>query len=398
MLILAIDTSTLAGSVAIFRDGEVVKTTGEESGETYSSRMFRHLRMMLEELQLSLDRFDAYAVVSGPGSFTGLRVGLAAVKGWAEIYQRPIVAASALEVVAAMIESANEFVVPVIDARRGQIYFGVYASGGECMRKVAEEQVSTPTEFIRWLEVEGYQRYQGKGLVFASPMAGPLRTFLENSSFASCRVAATGPFLAGTLARLAAVRLARGETITALELDANYVRRSNAELLFPKLRERQLITRAFEQRDVPAVFDLERATVEAAHWPRSEYERLAGSSPLALVTEEANGAIVGFLFARRAADEVEILNLTVCDRVRRKGVASALLDRLFEKLTAAPPARIYLEVRRSNKAAIAFYERHGFGRVGERRNYYSHPTEDALVLSLSINRENLAVDGRGPLC
>ena len=79
---------------------------------------------------------------------------------------------------------------------------------------------------------------------------------------------------------------------------------------------RRLITRGFEQRDVSAVFDLERATVEAAHWPRSEYERLAGSSPLALVTEEAGGAIVGFLIARRAADEVEILNLAVCGRLQ----------------------------------------------------------------------------------
>jgi ribosomal-protein-alanine acetyltransferase len=145
---------------------------------------------------------------------------------------------------------------------------------------------------------------------------------------------------------------------------------------------RRLTTRGFERRDVSAVFDLERATVEAAHWPRSEYERLAGSSPLALVTEKAGGAIVAFLIARRAADEVEILNLAVCGRLRRKGIASALLSRLFEKLEAAP-ARIYLEVRRSNKPAIAFYERHGFGCVGERRNYYRHPTEDALVLSLS---------------
>ncbi len=380
MLILAIDTSTLAGSLAVFRDGQVIKATGDESRETYSSRMFRHLRGMLEELQLSLDQFDVYAVVTGPGSFTGLRVGLAAVKGWAEIYRKPIVAVSALEVVAAMVESANELVVPVIDARRGQIYFGVYISEGEFLRQVDEEQVGTPEEFMRWLDARGYRE---KGIVFASSMAEPLRTFLENSPFASCRVAATKPFLAATLTKLAAARLARGETISAMELDANYIRRSDAELLFPKLRERRLITRAFQARDVSAVFGLERATAEAAHWPREEYERVAGSSPLALVAEEAGGAIVGFLIARCVADEVEILNLAVSDRLRRKGIASSLLRRLFEELAAAPPARIYLEVRRSNKAAIVFYERQGFSCVGERRNYYRHPTEDALVLSLA---------------
>lgn len=380
MLILAIDTSTLAGSLAILRDGQTLKTIGEESRETYSSRMFRHLRAMLEELELSLDRFDGYAVTSGPGSFTGLRVGLAAVKGWAEIFAKPIVAVSALEVVAAMAEGASGLVVPVIDARRGQVYFGAYAWEGQSLRKAAEEQVSTPAEFTHWLATAGYQ---GKEIVFASPTADLLRTWLECSPFASCRVAAVSPFLAETLARLAAVKLARGEAISALELDANYIRRSDAELLFPKLRERRWMVRSFEPRDIAAVFALERATPEAAHWPRSEYERLAGSSPWALVAEDERGAVVGFLIARRAADEAEILNLAVSAELQRKGIGSSLLARLWAKLGEEPVARIYLEVRRSNAPAIAFYERQGFRLAGERRDYYRDPTEDALVLSWS---------------
>ncbi len=229
MLILAIDTSTLAGSLAILRDGQTLRTTGEESRETYSSRMFRQLRAMLEELQLSLDRFDAYAVVSGPGSFTGLRVGLAAVKGWAEIFKKPVIAASALEVVAAMVQEAAGLIIPVIDARRGQVYFGAYALESQWLRKVAEERVSTPAELMHWLEITGYQVRE---LLFASPTAELVRSFLENSPFASCPVAAVSPFLAETLARLAAVKLARGEMISSLELDANYVRRSDAELLW----------------------------------------------------------------------------------------------------------------------------------------------------------------------
>ena len=229
MLILAVDTSTLAGSLAILRDGQTLKTVGEESRETYSSRMFRQLRAMLEELQLSLDRFDAYAVISGPGSFTGLRVGLAAVKGWAEIFKKPVSAASALEVVAAMVEGPAGLIVPVIDARRGQAYFGAYAVEGRSWRKAAEERVGAPAELLDWLTTAGYQ---GRELVFASPTAELVRGFLANSPFASCPVAAVSPFLAETLGRLATVKLARGEAISSLELDANYVRRSDAELLW----------------------------------------------------------------------------------------------------------------------------------------------------------------------
>jgi tRNA threonylcarbamoyladenosine biosynthesis protein TsaB len=230
MLILAIDTSTLSGSVAVLRDDHILKSIGEESRETYSSRMFRHLRGMLDELQLSLGQFDAYAVIHGPGSFTGLRVGLAAVKGWAEVFAKPIIAVSALEVVAAMVNEPSEFIAPVIDARRGQVYFGVYArSGGESLRKAAEEQVAAPVEFLQWLEAKGYD---ARKTVIASSTVAMLQPLLEHSPFSTCRLVPVSPFLAETLARLAAVRLRRGETISALELDANYIRRSDAELLW----------------------------------------------------------------------------------------------------------------------------------------------------------------------
>ncbi len=147
---------------------------------------------------------------------------------------------------------------------------------------------------------------------------------------------------------------------------------------------RGLNVRPFEPRDVAAVLDLEQATPEAAHWPRAEYEQLAGSSPLALVAEGNEGEIVGFLIARRVSDEVEILNLAVRSELRRKGIGSSLLSRLLQELDAERARKIYLEVRRSNNAAIAFYQRQGFARVGERRNYYRDPIEDALVLSLSV--------------
>jgi hypothetical protein len=85
VLILALDTATPAGSLAVLRDEVVLGTISTWTGETYCSRMFRQLEFLLGELSLGLEKFDLFAVASGPGSFTGLRVGLAAVKGWAEV-------------------------------------------------------------------------------------------------------------------------------------------------------------------------------------------------------------------------------------------------------------------------------------------------------------------------
>src|SRR5579872_4134121 len=100
VLILALDTSSPSGSVAVLHDQEVIGTISASTDEIYSSRMFRHLEFLLRELSLGLDQFDLFAVVAGPGSFTGLRIGLAAVKGWAEVYRKPVAAISALEAVA----------------------------------------------------------------------------------------------------------------------------------------------------------------------------------------------------------------------------------------------------------------------------------------------------------
>lgn len=228
MLLLAVDTSTQAGSLAALRGNRllgVVSTTGEE---TYSSRMFRHLEFLLAELRLALADFDCYAVAAGPGSFTGLRVGLAAVKGWAEAHRKPVVPVSALEAVAAQARSAEPLLVPIIDARRGQIYAGLYGRRAEALTRRGDEMVLAPEEFLRELE----RLAAGKSLAFVTPTPEILAAPLEKSSFRTHPIEAVSTVLAPVLGRLGYERARRGEVVDALHLDANYIRRSDAELLW----------------------------------------------------------------------------------------------------------------------------------------------------------------------
>src|SRR3989442_7805239 len=118
MLILALDTSTQAGSLAILQDTRVVGEVATCVAETYSSRLFRHLEFLLRELALDLRQVDLFSVSAGPGSFTGLRVGLTAVKGWAEIYNKPIAGVSAPEAVAAHANAPGAILGSVTHARR----------------------------------------------------------------------------------------------------------------------------------------------------------------------------------------------------------------------------------------------------------------------------------------
>ena len=235
MLILALDTSSPAGSLALLRDDAVIATAPAWSGELYSSRMFRQLELLLREHTLSFNNIDVLAVVVGPGSFTGLRVGLAAVKGWAEVYRKPIAPVSALEAVAAQSSLDVPVLVPVLDARRAQIYFAIYEpepnSNGRDLKLAGRECVSTPEEFFSALD----SRFAVSELAIVTPVPELLASAMSRyettcSNSGHLRVEQVSPTLAPHVARIGHRRALEGKLVDSLALDANYVRRSDAEL------------------------------------------------------------------------------------------------------------------------------------------------------------------------
>jgi ribosomal-protein-alanine acetyltransferase len=151
-----------------------------------------------------------------------------------------------------------------------------------------------------------------------------------------------------------------------------------------------VLIRNASPEDLPQIRALERQTDSAAHWSQREYNALfAAEFPkrVALViTEEASSShIHGFLIARCGADEWEIENVVVAEDQRRRGLASALLRQLLQEARQASVTFVLLEVREHNQMARKLYEKLGFSEVGRRKNYYQKPTEDALLLEISIS-------------
>jgi len=237
MLVLALDTSSPAGSLAVLRDRKVIGSIAESSDEPYSSRLFRQLDALLGDLSLELSQFDLFAACSGPGSFTGLRVGLTAAKAWSEICQKPIAAISALEAVAVQAAAPDSrrdaLLVPVLDARRGQVYFGAFrlpasdAKAAACMLdREAEDCVAPPDEFLSFLTTLG----PCGGITIVTPVPdviAPIELAIRDLNIS---VESVSPFLAPFVGGLGIARAQRGLLTDSLSLDANYVRRSDAEL------------------------------------------------------------------------------------------------------------------------------------------------------------------------
>lgn len=220
-------------SVAVSEKGEVRGVFAARTDEDHSSRLFRQVEELLREFPFKASDFDAFAVSNGPGSFTGLRVGIAAAKAWGEVHSKPVFGISTLEALAIQSSMRSSMVVPVLDARRGQIYFGRYvrdaASPCEPLRLDGDEEVASPEAFFAWMATAGQQDAtiisidaalaRSLGQAFSTQHPQQRELLIEEAS----------PVLAPFVAKAAYARLSRGQPADPLLLDANYVRRSDAE-------------------------------------------------------------------------------------------------------------------------------------------------------------------------
>jgi len=222
VLIIALDTASPSGSVAVLRGEKVIGVIATDTGETYSSRMFRQLEFLIAELHLDRDAFDLFAVNAGPGSFTGLRVGLTAAKGWAEVYGKPVVPVSGLQAIADQ-SPAEGLLVPLLDARRGEVYFGFYGRSGGNLTRRDDDRVGTPDEFLSAIATQ-------RNLVVVSPHFAAFGDLQRRLCDRAAPCETVSPVLAPVVGRLAYRAAQRGEVADAITLDANYVRRSDAEL------------------------------------------------------------------------------------------------------------------------------------------------------------------------
>lgn len=228
MLILSVDTSSKEFSVAVLRDNEVIAGACGASDEPYASRLFADVGCVIGQAGLELAQIELFAVATGPGSFTGLRVGLTAVKGWSEVFGRPVAPVSALEAVAVQGQMGSGLIAAIQDARGGHIFGGLFRRGDSDgrLRLIGEEVVLSSGEYFGWLA----QQSGGEVPLFVTTTPEVARAGLAASAYAGARLEEASRDLAPFIGRLGLARSQRGELVDAASLEANYVRRSDAEV------------------------------------------------------------------------------------------------------------------------------------------------------------------------
>jgi tRNA threonylcarbamoyladenosine biosynthesis protein TsaB len=217
-LTLAVDTTHEFGSLALLRGAQVLEEVLLHSPEGFGQILFGRIAELLARYATQTADLDCFAAAAGPGSFTGVRIGLACIKGLAEATGKPAVGVSNLAAMATFGSAALRAVV--LDARRGEVYGAVYDA---CGAVVVPETVAP---FMAWL----HTLPEGE-IEFVSMDFSPFASALAGTRFAGSAVTTAPRALAAAVGRIACERLRAAQTADPATLDANYVRRSDAELL-----------------------------------------------------------------------------------------------------------------------------------------------------------------------
>lgn len=238
MKILGLDSSGLVAGVAIVEDDLLLAEYNVNYKKTHSQTLLPMLDEVRRMIELDMESIDAIAIASGPGSFTGLRIGSATAKGLGMALDKPLVEVPTLEGLAYNLWGTSSLVCPLIDARRNQVYTGIYEFTEEGNLNIVESQTAVDISIIiERINVIGSEQ-AGRSVVFLGDGVPVYRNILEEQVKIPYSFAPAGKNrqCAGSIAALGAVYYAKGRTVTAVEHQPEYLRQSQAER---ELAERQ---------------------------------------------------------------------------------------------------------------------------------------------------------------
>jgi tRNA threonylcarbamoyladenosine biosynthesis protein TsaB len=375
--ILGIETATKVLSVAIVAETQTMVEYTLNSGQNHEPHLMPMVERVLAESHLEPDRISAIAVSTGPGSFTGVRIGLAAAKGLALALKKPLVGIPTLDGLSYNAASASSPVTicPIIDAKKGEVYAAFYKQkdGKPGMEKLTGYMVLPLEEILK--QVSGTTVFVGDIL----PLRKKIKEELGDRAFFAPPEHNLAK--ASSIAFLGQAKIARGEETGIYELTPLYVRRAEAE---EKWEEQLGITFSeMLEKDIPQVMAIEK---ESFPTPWAE-ETFRHKEKAHFITARCGGRILGYAGGWFLYDEFHLGNMAVHKDFRGRGIAKKLLQKILDIAHSKNARSVTLEVRAGNIPAQNLYRKSGFRITGRRKKYYQDTKEDAIIMTRPCHSE-----------
>ena len=403
MRVLAIDSSGLTATVAIVEDELTIAEYTLNYKKTHSQTLLPMIDEMVKMTEMDLETIDAIAVAGGPGSFTGLRIGSATAKGLGLALGKPLLHIPTVDGLAYNVYGCEDIICPIMDARRNQVYTGMYTfskKAGEKEGVYLREPVFQVMKMQMAISVEELIRRlnnYGRAVVFLGDGVPVYANALEAGlkvpySFAPAYM---NRQRAAVIGALGIKYYKAGKFESAAEHRPDYLRVSQAERERAE-REKKfgIVVREMNYEDAAAVAEMEHQIFGDAWSERAVLETVKNKQTICLTAEKA-GRRIGYLLAYAAADEADIARIAVLKEARKQGVGSELIKKLKQTGKERGIQKLLLDVRRSNSTAKLFYVKHGFTEDGVRPGFYEDPEEDAVLMSLILQEsEDAPISGK----
>lgn len=336
----------------------------------HSESLFPLLSEMCEEHKIALSSLDCFACVIGPGSFTGIRIGMSVAKGFGLALNKPLIAINSLELLAYTLIDESDKICAVINAGAGLVYhqtFRVQISG--------ENKMLVPLVNPRVDKINHF-----KGYISANYNDEVALIYNNNGEkVESGDFGESQDFLVESLIAVAKYKFQNGDFCNAVTLNPLYLRVSQAEQMLGELKLRRASI-----DDLDAILALENQGDEwDLQWNEIGIRQSFDNPNYRCYLYENGEEAKGFVSVMMLAGEAEILRVVVHANARLQGVASKMLGDLIETLRVEGVSAIFLEVNSLNYPAYSLYKKLGFAEIGRREEYYEHG-QDAVLMRLDL--------------
>ena len=387
MKILAIDTSSKRCSVAILEDSNILINLYNDDEKTHSVKLMPMVEEAFQKTNLTLEDIQLLACCVGPGSFKGLRVGIATIKAFADVTNIPVVGISSLESLAYNVKekvASSSLICSLIDAKNENVYCGLYYFENNTCNTVAilAESLDVIISVIQE-KFEAIKKLNPniQDIIFVGDACQVYQNTLS-SSFANAKFATEEENMQSgiSVAKAGLRKYQDGEYGDSSSILPIYLRKSQAERAF----EEKIKIMDMTMEDIETIapnFQTEFDEFWNINNLRNDFANPNSKYFVAKIDDE----IVGFAGILKICDEANIMNIATKVSKRHLGIGTKLLEALISSAKEMGCTSITLEVNDHNTVAINLYEKFNFKRIGIRKKYYNN-TDDAIIMTLNEDR------------
>lgn len=373
MKILSIDTASDICGISILEDNHLICQLDENTGKTHSENLMPMLEKAFTQTNLTLKDMNLLVCDKGPGSFTGIRIGIATVKAFHDSLGIPCTSVSSLEAFAYSIDQ-DGLIASIIDCKNNNCYFALYERKNdeyseiiaptaitiEKVFHICEEKISSssPITFVG----DGVTSYQElitqkwkENIILANPKQNQLNSYYLG-------LAGYDKFKKNALE----------------EVLPSYLKKPQAQRQLEE-KSKNVAISSMTQEDLKQLANLPFSAFDDFWTYSILQDELNSENSHYLVAKSLNGEIIGFAGIKLLVDKADIMNIAVKKSFRNQGIGSLLLKNLIQLSQEKKVTSISLEVMEENYPAIHLYKKFGFKQVGIRKNYYQG--KDGLLMS-----------------